>query len=110
MPGATVQTGDWLSQISDEPEKVREFCNRHGVLDHLRTAVELARRNFPSIKELTVALWTDPLEKIEMVYIYVTVQSGFEEARAGYQRFLGAWTQAVTLPERDRIGFTYTTA
>ena len=45
-----------------------------------------------------------------MVYIYVTVQSGFEEARAGYQRFLGAWTQAVTLPERDRIGFTYTTA
>ena len=47
MQAAAVQAGDWLSQYSDEPEKVREFCVRYGVLDHLRTAIELRSGTSP---------------------------------------------------------------
>ena len=108
MQGAQIQAADWLAQYSDEPEKVREFCVRHSVLDHLRTTVELAKRNFPPIKELIVRLWKDPLEGTEKARISVVVRAGFEETRAGFWRFLGEWTQAVPFPEGDRIGFTYT--
>ncbi len=106
----TVQTGDWLSQYSDEPDKVREFCVRHGILEHLRTAVELAHRSFPPIEKMSLSMWKDPVEKTEAVRLSFAVRSGVEEASAGDWRFLSQWTQAVPLPERDWILITYTTA
>jgi hypothetical protein len=108
MQAAQTNVGDWLDQYSDEPEKVREFCVRHGILNHLRTAIDLARKNFPPIEKVTVGLWTDPLEGTEMARIFVIVQDGLTEASNGYWRFLSDWTQAVPLPERDLIRFSYT--
>lgn len=110
MQAARTNVGDWLAQYSEEPEKVREFCVRHGILDHLRTAIELAQKNFPPIDNLTVSMWKDPLEGTEKARISVTVRSSLDDASAGDWRFLGQWTQAVPLPERDLIGFTYTIA
>lgn len=110
MQAAQTDVGDWLAQYSEEPEKVREFCIRHGILDHLRTAIDLARKNFPPIKMLTVSLWKDPLEGTEIIRINVTVLSDLKEASAGDWQFLGEWVQAVPLPDRDMIGLTYMTA
>jgi len=38
MQAAQTNIGDWLAQYSDEPEKVRAFCVRHGILDRNRSA------------------------------------------------------------------------
>jgi hypothetical protein len=106
----TVRTtvDDWIAAYSEEPEKVREFCVRHGILDYVHTAIELAQSNFPPIEKLTLSLYTDPLEGTEMVCIFLEVRSGFDEARAGNRQFLYQWTQTVPLPERDLIHFSYT--
>ena len=107
MQTAQIGASDWLAQYSDDPDRVREFCTRHGLLDHLRTAVALAQKNFPPIERLTVRPWTDPLEGTEKVRIFVIVRAGLTEASDAYWRFLDDWTRAVALPERDRITLRY---
>ena len=108
MPATQTDVGDWIAQYSDEPEKVREFCERHGILDRVRTTIELAKKNFPPVEKLTLSLWTDPLEKTEKVYIYLTARSSYQEAREGDRRFLRDWAAALPFPQRVLIGFTYT--
>jgi len=62
MPTTQADLGDWIADYADEPDKVREFCIRHGILERVRTTIELARRNFPPIEKLTLSIWKDPLE------------------------------------------------
>ena len=107
MQATPVEIGDWISQYSDEPEKVREFCIRHGIIDHLRTAVELARRNFPAFEKLSLTLYKTLDDEAERPRIFVQVRSGLVEALAGYDRFLRDWVAAAPTSERDRIIFTY---
>ena len=78
------------------------------LLDHLRTALDLARKNFPPIERLTVRMWTDPLEGTEMVRLGVAVAAGLTDASEGYWYFLGDWTKAAPLPDRDLIRVSYT--
>jgi hypothetical protein len=99
---------DWIAAYSEEPEKVWEFCVRHGILDYVRSTIELAHSSFPPIEKLSLSLYIDPLEGTEMVCVFLEVRSGFDEARAGDRRFLYPWAQTVPLPERDLIHFSYT--
>ncbi|HBI43544.1 MAG TPA: hypothetical protein DDY78_11940 [Planctomycetales bacterium] len=100
---------DWIAAYSEEPDKVREFCVRHGILDYVHTAIELAQSSFPPIEKLTLSLWTDPLEGTEKVRIFLEVRSGFDEAMAADWQFLLQWTQTAPLPERYLISFSYIT-
>ncbi len=106
MPTTQANIGDWIAEYSDEPEKVREFCVRHGILDRVHTTIELARRNFPPIENLTLRLWKDSLEELKRFGIYLMVRATIEEALDGYRRFMPAWCGAAPCPERDKIGFT----
>ena len=110
MQATHAEIGDWISQYSDEPDKVREFCVRHGILDLLRTTVELAQEHFPPIDKMTISLWKDPLEGTEKISVYATDRSSPQDARTGDWQFLLQWPQMVPLPERNLIGFSYTIA
>jgi len=108
MPTTQADLGDWIADYADEPDKVREFCIRHGILERVRTTIELARRNFPPIEKLTLSIWKDPLEGTEKAYVFLEVRSGYEEAREGDRRFRPQWVKALPFPERDQIRFSYT--
>lgn len=108
MPTTQADVGDWIAQYSDEPDKVREFCVLHGILDRVRTTIDMARSNFPPIEKLTLSIWKDPLEGTEKAFIFLEVRSGYEEAREGDRRFVREWVAALPFPKRDRIRFSYT--
>ncbi len=108
MPTTQTDVGDWIAQYSDEPDKVREFCVRHGILDRARTTIDMARRNFPPIEKLTLSIWKDPLEGTEKAFIFLQLRSSIEEALAGDRRFRPQWVEALPFPQTERIRFSYT--
>ena len=108
MPTTQTDVGEWIARYSDEPEKVREFCVRHGILDRVRATIELARRTFPPIAKLTLSIWKDPLEGTEKAFIFLEVRSGFDEAREGDRRFVREWVAALPFPQTEQIRFSYT--
>ena len=98
---------DWIAEYSDEPEAVREFCVRHGILDYVRTTVEMARKCFSPYHRLSLSLWTDPFEGTMRARVEVEVHASVDETQARYHRFLEMWSGTIPYPEWNFVGFGY---
>jgi hypothetical protein len=107
MSTISTDVKDWIGEYSDEPEAVREFCVRHGILDYVRTTVEMAERCFSPVYSLTLSLSTDPCDGKETASVEVNVRASVEETQARYQRFLETWSGTIPYPEWNFVSFDY---
>ncbi|HBI46684.1 MAG TPA: hypothetical protein DDY78_28095 [Planctomycetales bacterium] len=98
---------DWIAEYSDEPEAVREFCIRHGILDYVRITVEMAERCFAPVHRLTLSLWKDPCEGTVTASVDVDVHASVDETQARYKRFLETWSGTIPYPEWNLVSFGY---
>jgi hypothetical protein len=105
MSTISTDATDWIAEYSDEPEAVREFCVRHGILDHVRTTVETARECFSPYHRLTLSLWTDPCEGTVTARVEVEVHASVEETRARHKRFLETRSGTIPYPEWNLVSF-----
>jgi hypothetical protein len=80
-------------------EEVREFCERHALIDHLVKAMELARECFTIVGEPGVQLEQDPEDGDEYLVLDIQVRSSVSECVESNVRFARAWTEFAELPE-----------
>jgi hypothetical protein len=107
MSTVSTDVTDWIAEYADKPEEVREFCIRHGILDHVRTTVEMARECFSPYHRLTLSLWKDPCDGRVTASIDVDVHASVDETQARYKRFLEMWSGTIPYPEWNLVSFGY---
>ena len=107
MSTISTDVTDWIAEYSNEPEAVREFCIQHGILDYVRTTVEMARECFSPFRRLNLSLWKDPFEGTVTARVEVDVHTSVEEIQARYKRFLETWSGTIPYPEWNLVSFGY---
>jgi hypothetical protein len=103
----STEATDWIAEYSDEPEAVREFCIHHGILDYVRTTVEMARECFSPYHCLTLSLSKDPCDGRVTASVDVDVHASVDETQARYKRFLETWSGTIPYPEWNFVSFGY---
>ncbi|HEY2147777.1 MAG TPA: hypothetical protein VGH32_07555 [Pirellulales bacterium] len=109
MSTISTDVKDWIAEYADEPENVREFCVRHGILDYVRTTLEMAQRCFAPVHSLTLSLNTDPCDKTVRAYIEVQVHASVDETHVRAKRFMEEWSGTIPYPEWNLVSFGYYT-
>ena len=106
---STVSTAvkDWIAEYADEPEKVREFCERHGILGYIRTTLEMAERCFAPVHSLTLSLDTDPCDKTVTAHVEVEIRASVDETHARATRFMNVWSGTIPYPEWNLVSIGY---
>jgi len=81
--------------ISPELAPVVPFCERHGILSHAQTAVDLVKQFFPPPAALAVRLETDPDTDEESLVIHVTIQDEVDHFVDMFDRCKSQWVQSI---------------
>jgi hypothetical protein len=89
------------SPIPELPADVLAFCQRKGLTQDVKTAVELAKQSFRSDK-LRLQIEGDPEGEEEWVVIDVDVQGTVNEVLGAYDSFKEKWLTAVAT-DRGRL-------
>lgn len=82
---------------------VRAFCQREGVEQYLRLAVELAHEYFPDAHSVSAEVVFDPDAGEEWVMLNVRLPAGVTDLLARDHRFVERWITDVPWPERDKV-------
>ena len=82
---------------------VLAFCTREGILDHLRTALDLIQECFPDAQGMRSEMVWDPDSGEEWAALTVTVSGPEADIAERDHRFVDRWIAAVPWPARDMI-------
>jgi hypothetical protein len=88
-------------------EQVRAFCQRHELMDHLVTAVNLARQCFSIIGSPIVHLEQDPEDAEWYLVLDIQVRGEEEDCSNAHRRYLRAWANSVPWPAVHLIRLLY---
>ena len=86
-PGAAV--------VASAPSDVRDYCERHGLLDPLELAINLLHATFPAERRMALTLETDPELGEQSVVIRVEVRGSQEKILEARRRLLQAWVKQI---------------
>ena len=98
---------EWLGRLCDAPARVAAFCEVHGILHDLQTAVELTENAFPARDELRVFLDHDPDDEREYIVVKVTLHADVPGFMRAYRQCRQAWAIALSPAGMDCICFGY---
>ena len=93
-PSAIAEISDvpeWLVEQAGEAEHVFQFCQRHNILEDLKTALELTNEAFGSASSIEVSLKKDPEAISEDLIIKVTVTGSVASFRRSYKKCVQDW-------------------
>ena len=106
--------GKLADQVMEEPEQslasskaARGFCQRHGILDEVRTAIALARDAFPFRRKLEVRVENDPEEEGEWLVVEVEASEDVAKLLDAYNRCVGLWAEHLPPAALSRIRLAY---
>lgn len=105
-PGSD-RTADWLAEYTDDPSGIRAFCLRYGIESHLKTAVELAKKCFPSAVRFRIEPRQDPEEDAEWLVLRASVKGGVKEVLKAYDGYIDQWVRLAPPSERGMIRLSY---
>src|SRR5262245_11288309 len=86
------------------------FCQEHGVEPVALRAVELARKCFPSIRDIEIQLETNPETEEEGIVLRVVAQSDIERVTEAYRQYVKEWVRSTTWQQRSFFRLSYTLA
>ena len=82
---------------------VLAFCEREGILDHLKFAGELVAQNFPAIRYVGFSVEVDPETGDESVVIDLSIAGEIDDLVRRSQQFSAAFAAKVPWPELGKI-------
>ena len=88
-------------------EELSDFCSRHGVLAHLRTAIEYLKASFPSVERLNLQLEQDPETGDEWILLNFDVSENVDDVLCRYDYYTDLLVKSVPWSERNRIRVAY---
>jgi hypothetical protein len=104
----TVVVPDWLLPYADRPEEILAFCGKHeDILDHLRVALDLVQRDFPSWSKLEVRLEEDSEIQGKWLVIEVTIPDQVDTFLDAYNRCILDWAQLLPPEALSVLCLTY---
>jgi hypothetical protein len=86
------------------------FCQQHGVEPVALRAVELARKCFPSIRDIEIQLETNPETEEEGIVLKVVSHSDIEKVTEAYRLYVKDWVRSTTWQQRSFFRLSYTLA
>ncbi len=99
-----------LKSISPEinlaPE-VTDFCDKKGISRYLKTAIDIIRRSFLSIKEMEFIIEQDPEIDNEWLLIDIIVDGTAEELLTAYDKYIEQWVSTAPESARENIKLSY---
>ena len=114
MSTISTDVTDWIAEYADKPEEVREFCTRHGILDYVRTTVEMTKQCFAPLHSLTLSIATDPCDGRVTAHVEVEastcekeIHASVKDIQSRYYRFLDEWSGTIPYPECNLVSFDY---
>lgn len=100
--------GNWLAEYSDDPAGVRGFCLHHQIDEsHLKTAVDLAKKCFPSAVQLRIEPRQDPEEEAAWLVLRVSVKGGVKDVLKAYDGYVDQWVKLAPPLARGMIRLSY---
>jgi hypothetical protein len=81
--------------VASAPSDVRDYCERHGLLDPLELAISLLHSSFPAKRRMALTLETDPELGEQSVVIRVEVAGSQEKILEARRRLMEAWVKQV---------------
>src|SRR5207248_11493829 len=86
-----------------DAETVEEYCAREGLSEHVRTAVGLVPRYFPTAGPVRCEVDYSHETDESWVTLCFEVRGDVEQTLDWYDRYVEALVEAVPWPERDKI-------
>ena len=79
-------------------EAIRAFCQRHELMHHLATAIELARQCFTMVGDPMVQLEQDPEDGEEYLVLDVRCRGDESECIRAHKSYLKSWASSTPWP------------
>ena len=84
--------------------EIQEFCSREGILDALRTAIDLVEEYFPEAHDMRAEIVWDPDNNAdEWVSLTFSVHGSVDEVVARENQVTDRWTAEVAWPGVDKV-------
>jgi hypothetical protein len=93
LPNPITDVAD--AQLSQE---VRDFCQRHQLLDHLARAIELARQCFSIVGDPVVQLEQDPEDGEWYLVLEIRVEGDEGACARADREYLRSWANSAPWP------------
>lgn len=90
-----------------ESEEVKRFCEEHGLMQYLISAIDIVRKCFPTIQELFLEKEEDPESGEEWIVIDITVGGEIEEVLENYNNYITMFVSGIPWPAREKIILSY---